>query len=311
MTPKETTEAAYRYIQFPLCLLRETYPNPVRGLDLILAYGIVNFALRQKYNMQDVVRQMFYDYYRNSEIMEPWLYRRIQSLEDGYSIILDDTSRFVEGKFNFAELEDIEYIIEQINSDPELKEATILNYQLHQAIDFLNVESWSSDDILKHYAEAKTLKAEFERKYGPDAMPTCKPSQLVDFRNNTKNIDLLRANIACRSILGQKSFASTNKNAIVRRMIGAKNDEVLQDFLDENTQPTYALYSKRYYFDKLKNALCERNFLMFLSRPHKRSIYISLFMPPERLADMINTFKTRRNANNLVKRMSVASTTLL
>jgi len=304
-------EKEYRYIQFPLCLLKETYTDPVKGIDLILAYGIVNFALKQKFNMHDVVRQLFYDYYRNSETMELWLYRRIQALEDGEMIILDEAGRFVEGKFIFAEPEDIEYVIEQIKSDPEIKEAMILHYQLHQAMNFLNIELWPFDVIIKLYAEAKTIQADFEHKYGPDAMPTCKLSQLIDFKSKPKDIDLLRAYIACRSIIGLKSFATTHKNSIVRRMIGAKTEEALQDLLDENTHPTYALYSKRYYFDKLRNTLCARGFLMFLSKPHSRAIYISVFMPPEKLANIVNERNSRRRTNNLVKRMIVASSELL
>ncbi len=300
-----------RYIQFPLCLLKETYTDPVKGLDIILAYGIMNLALKEKYSMQDVVRQLFYDYYRNRDIIQPWLYKRVQELEDGDRIILDENTCFKGEKIDFADPEDIEYAIEQINSELDLKEIVILNYQLHQAIAFLNLDKWPYDDLIKLYEEAKTIQRTFESQYGQDSMPTCKPSQLIYFRNNIKEIDLLRAYIACRSIIGQKPYASTNKKAIIRRMLGAKTEAVLQDFLDEKSQPTYALYSNRYYFNKLKNTLCERGFLMFLSRPHKRAIYISLFMPPEKLAKMINESQSRRTKNNLLKRMSEAATSLL
>lgn len=40
----EKNETQELYVNFPLCLLMETYENSDRGWNLILSYGIVAFA---------------------------------------------------------------------------------------------------------------------------------------------------------------------------------------------------------------------------------------------------------------------------
>lgn len=300
-----------RYVQFPLCLIKETYSDPIKGLVLMIAYGITHFALKQEYNMQEVVRQLFYDYYRNSSRMQQDLFKRFEALEDGANLIFDDNACFGRGDmFDPADTKEVEYIIKQFDADPQFKDMAVLNYQLHQAMDFLGAEPHSFDSLIRDFKEAEAIRKAFEVRYGPDAMPTCKLSQLYSFRDDPRDIDLLRAYIGCRSIIGKKTFATTHKGLIVQRMLGAKTVEVLKDFLEEDTIPTYEKYSKRYPFSRLRDKLCQRQFMMIISKPHGRNLYISTFMPPEVLAQKVNDTKVQRKINNLIQRISVASSSL-
>ena len=61
----------YGYVQFPLCILMETYNKDIEtGLRLILRYGIMNYAKKQKCNMYDVAKQTAYYFYRKQDIIQ-------------------------------------------------------------------------------------------------------------------------------------------------------------------------------------------------------------------------------------------------
>jgi len=305
------TKREYRYIQFPLCLLKETYPDPVRGLELMIAYGIVHFAIKQKYKMQEVVRQLFYDYYRNGSRMQHDLYERFGELEDGKNIIFDDNACFGRGYiFDPTDTNELEYILKHFEADPQFKEMAVLNYQLHQATEFLSAEPQSFDCLIADFNEAEANEKAFKIKYGNDAMPMCKLSQLYSFRDNPSDIALIRAYIACRSIIGRKACARTTKSVIVMRMLGAKSKVVLKDFLDENTKPIFVLYSKRYHIDKLIDTLCIRGFIMSISKKHDRHIYISVHITPAILAHRGRSIKPTRSSKDLKKEREDAGATL-
>ena len=43
-----------RYIQFPLNFLQKTFENPTEGFNLIVNFGIMNYALKFEFDITEV-----------------------------------------------------------------------------------------------------------------------------------------------------------------------------------------------------------------------------------------------------------------
>jgi len=294
----------YKYLQFPLCLIKETYKNVDHGLNLIIRFGIMHYALKIKYNLQDVAVQLMYYYYRKQDVLQKDIFKRLESAADRGDLITDqDYNGFIQGKFEPLEGSGI---MELLEANPKLKEGAILNYQLHIATSkgHLNFGIKNNDEIIQSYNEAKKIKENFEDNFGPDSMPSVKTNILLDLRKNTNNIDILRAYIGILSLIGQRNFISTSKPVILSRMIGAKSKDAYTFFSDDPMiQPTIKKYSHRYWMDKLLDTLAQRKFIMCLARKHERKLFVSRYMEPMQLAELL---KSRQDKHELKKKQKEA-----
>jgi len=296
----------YKYVQFPLCLVTETYKNREKGLNLMLDFGLVHYALSQKYEIGDVVRQTIYDYYKNTDKLPRDLRVAIEeAAAEGQFTQDDDYNGFnSDGKFD-PEINSGE-LLRILENRPEIKEEAVRHYQLHQAGEFLNIKIGSIKRTLKSYNEAQGIRESFERSFGPDAMASVKPSLLIDYRDNPKqDIDLLRAYLGIVSLIGFRKFISTTKPVILSRMIGAKSKPVWEAFSKvKEARGIVERYSKRYNMDRLLLSLAERKFIMFLTRPHVSLIYVSKYMEPEQLADLVRQSQAKYNLKNKIREAS-------
>lgn len=299
----------YKYVQFPLCLVTETYKDREKGLSLMLDFGLVHYALSQKYEIADVVRQTIYDYYKNADKLPGDLRVAIEEAEaeDRFTHDEDYNGFNSDGKFD-PELNAPE-LLRILENNPDIKEEAVRHYQLHQAGAFLNVQIGSVKGTIKRYNEAQGIRESYERTFGPDAMATAKPSMLFEYRDNPKqDIDLLRAYLGIVSMIGYRKFISTNKPAILSRMIGAKSKAAFQS-LSKLTATGDAVnkYSKRWNMDKLMLSLAEHKFIMFLSKKQTSVIYVSRYMEPQELADLV---RQSRSKYNLKKKIQDATASL-
>jgi len=308
-----TQEKKYAYLQFPLCLLGETYKDPERGLNLIISYGIMNYALKMKYDLMDVAKQALYDFERNREKLQPYLVKSMtEAIEDGV-ILYEDNNPGFDAKGNFNPEPDLclDPLLKLFDEDTRLRGEAILNYQLHLAAskDHLSINIPSNAVIKSDFDKASMIKLSFEERFGPDAMPIIKKDLVYEFRDEQlHDIDLLRAYIGISSIIGRRNFTATNKPAILSRMIGCKNKAAFEDFSQEpHLRPTIERYGKRYQMDHLLHTLRDRGFIMYLSPGRRRSFYISKFMPPEDLAKLI---KQSRNRYGMRERIRQAAATI-
>jgi hypothetical protein len=301
-------EKEYKYVQFPLCLIRETYSDLQKAMNLILDYGIVNYALKLHCNMRNVAKQLIYDYARNQDVLQASILKKMSEVEDTLS--LEDEYLFDPfGTFEPNEEITINPILELLESDPKLKADAILSYQINLAVskDHLNLTNHSNDDTIKRYNEALRIKTIFEREFGADAMPTCKAIMVIQFRDNPKDIELFRAYIGIKSIIGNRNFITGNKPAILSRMVGLKSKKAFEYYTtnrynkDKNILPTIEKFSKRYQMDKLLFTLVERKFIMYLNKPKVSVIYFSKYMEPGELADLIIKSKSKQNLKNRMK----------
>lgn len=300
----------FKYVQFPNCLLMETYKDIEQGLRLILSYGIVHYAKKLPYTLEDVARQTCYDYYRQKDRLQQFVRSTIRMAEVNNNFSETGSDGFSGASF-YPE-ENISELLLLFKEDGSFKAACILNYQIHLACshDHLNITIPSYDYNIKGYNEALKLQGEFEKQFGSDAMPNCKVTMLFDFIDNPKDIDLFRAYIGIKSILGRRNFISSNKPAILSRMVGCKSKAAFIYYTSDRFNrrkfllPTVAKYSKRYHMDKLLLTLAERKYIMFLSKEKVSVIYLSQYMEPEELGNLIKETKDRHNIKKRIKNAS-------
>ena len=299
----------HRYLQFPLCLLKETYTDPVAGINLMIGYGIINYAIKQTYALRDVARQLVYDWYRDRDNMSIKTVRIISKAIDREEFIEDEDYNGFSGD-TFEPDDNIDQVLELFNDNTDMRDRAIFDYQMHTACQLLNIDKHSTGNTFALYSEANKIKEDFEAEHGPDAMPYCKVSLLFDFRGNPAEIDLLRAFIGCSSLIGQREFTGTHKTVILSRMIGAKSNKALDKLLDITTTATYNYYSNRRHFDRLMDRLADHHFIMTLTRKDRGIIYISKYMEPEDLAARIKAAKDTKAAKDLKKRRNEAAASI-
>lgn len=300
-------EKEYKYLQFPLCLLMETYKDIGTGLNLILNYGLMYYAMKQKYNLRDVAKQICYDYYRN----ESDLPGRIVNVINTSDEFIPDVNYNGFSGAEFNPEDNIEQILSLFEQDQEFKDECILRYRIHTAAAFFNVQV-NSETTLRAYKKALSIKESFEAKFGPDVFPSCKPDMIFQVRDgNHKDIDFLRAYIGIRSMLGNRNFISSNKPAILSRMIGCKSKAAFEyytngKFKDKTVLPTIETYSKKYHMDKLPLNLAERKYIMFLSKKQVSIIYLSKYMEPEELGKIIKETKDKQNIKQRIRNVTAS-----
>lgn len=303
----EDTKREDRYIQFPLCLLLQTYQDPIRGLNLILYFGIVHYSKScTTYELRDVARQLMYSYYRNKAMIQASLDTKVNRYITSEQIEDDeDYNGFCGATFDPEPA--IEDILKLFESDPDFKADAILRHQIEQAARFLDLTIGSMNSVLNGYTDALSYQNKFERTYGKDAMPSVKPTQLIEFRDSGKDLDLFRAYIGIKSMIGMRSFISSNKPAILSRMIGCKSKAAFEYYTtnknnkEKSVLPTVEKYSKRYHMDKLLLTLAGRKYIMFLSKEKVSVIYLSKFMAPLDLAKLIKETKDRNNLKQQIR----------
>ena len=296
-----------RYIQFPLCLLQQTYQNPANGLNLILNFGIVNYAMKFNYNIVEVGRQLMYVYYREKDKMQNHLKKAIDKYAGSGQLTIDEDYNGFSGT-NFDPLEASEELLGLFESEPEFKEAAILLYQIRQAEKHLSISDPDIDNTIKGYYNGLKLKNEFELRFGKDVMPSIKPTLLFEYREKENDIDVFRAIVAIRSIIGRNNYATGNKPVILSRMIGCKSKAAFE--INQKNKlfiSTIEKYSKKYQMNKLLLTLAEQKHIMFLSKPKVSVIYLSKYMEPEDLGKLI---KETKDEQNLKKRIRVAAASL-
>jgi hypothetical protein len=295
----------YGYIQFPLCLLQRTFEDPEQGLNLILRFGIVNYAKKFEYSITEVARQLMYCYYRNNEMIQSDLYTMIQKYIDNEKLFIDeDYYGFSSDQFTPLEFSDVLSLFE---ADNKFQEAAILRYQIGQAVKSLNIKPSHIDNIISGYKEGLRFKSTFELKYGSDSWPNVKTSQVFEFRDSGKDLDLFRAYIAIKSLIGLNNYTSTHKTVILSRMLGCKSNDSLHGFLENNDEvkEIYKKYSGRKRMDNLLFKLMERKFILMLSKKHESRIYVSVKIKnPKEFAELI---LENRKQSRLKKELSEAN----
>ncbi|HLN20617.1 MAG TPA: hypothetical protein VK213_05985 [Bacteroidales bacterium] len=304
----EQKDKNYKYLQFPLCLIMETYKDIESGMNLIIDYGLIYYATKQKFDLRDVAKQTCYDYYRNQNDLPGSIINTINTYDE--FIPDEDYNGFSGAEFNPED--NIEQILSLFEENSEFKDHCVLRYRIHTAAAFFNVKIHDYESTIRRYKKALSIKESFEAKFGPDVFPSCKPGMLFQVRDgNHKDIDFFRAYIGIKSMLGHRNFISSNKPAILSRMVGCKSKAAFEyytegRFKEKAITQTIERYSKRYHMDNLLLSLAERKYTMFLSKEKVSVIYLSTYMDPENLAKIIKEAKDRQNIKQRIRNVTAS-----
>jgi hypothetical protein len=247
-----------------------------------------------------------YAYYRNTDMIQTDLFKTLQGYVNNDLITIDsDFPGFSDNSFDPLLLS--AELLGLFESDREFKESAILHYQIAQALTLLGIKDYDLDSTIDNYWKGLAYKDNFEAKFGPDCWPNVKPVQIMYFQDSGKDLELLRAYIGIKSIIGFNNYVSTHKTIILSRILGCKSNESLHSFIEGNASAKEfsAKFSGRKRMDNLLYKLMERGFMMMLSKKHESRIYVSTKLKtPEELAEAI--LKNRKQ-NDLKKRAEEAS----
>ena len=156
----------FRYIQFPLCLLRYLHLEPRRALNLIISYGIVRFSDQMRGNddedqfLSNCFKQVLYEYLRGQLPFGINLW--ITTLINSDKLYIDETSdcngegrdfEFYDAESNLKEAADLE---------PDMRELCIRFYKLKSACKLLEVKKPSYEKIWDNFLDAHTRSQEHQ-----------------------------------------------------------------------------------------------------------------------------------------------------
>jgi len=293
-----------RYLQFPLCMLRNLFTDKKKTIDDIIEYGIYRFAKTIKYELYYVAQQLMYCYYRKQGDLTNDLYKTIQSYVDDEIIYLDEDYNGFSGTEFKAETE-IEQILQIFGYDPMTDEIdktkcdidfynnAIEFYQIRQAYSFLGITG-DYDYCLKRGKEIEKTIPEHE------PYPSVNRDLFFEFRDHEKTeFDLMQfaCYIGLRSILGKNSYCKTNKEMILCRAFGYISHEHLPETMNPDIKALFDKYSKRYHIDKVLQSL-ELKWNILTYSHNNRGMYIGLEKKIS-LETMIFQAETKKKKNQI------------
>lgn len=307
---RDMAKKDYKYLQFPLCLLQEIIRDRKKGLELCINYGFGHYAMSQKVDIAVVVRQVIYAYYRQPEELPRDLRTLLHEAENEGQFSWDDDYNGFDGNGNFDPSinENTKEVTKLLEDNPDLKEIATDYCKWHGAELYFkgHIKIHNLKGTIKGYYEAKGIQLAYETKYGPDAMPSIKPSTLFEFRDEPKSdICILLAYVGIKSLIGHRQFISSSKPVILSRMIGAKSKQSFEAFSqNEGSREIIERYSKRWPMDRLLLSLAEQKFIMYLTKPHVSVVYISTYMEPDELAALVKQSQAKRSLMDKIKKAS-------
>lgn len=278
-----------KYVQFPLCYLQEIAIKPKEAIEMAISYGIVRCAKNTKYTLKDVARQVLYDYYQSN------VNGKIEQFLAQNSIEIDeDYKGFNNNEFEPEDLEKLADILKK-----EHNEDCIEHYQFHIVPNYLNISIGSKCGTHENYKQVNSFLMKHELLHGKQPFPSIGLELLFSYRDNPENIELFLAYVAIKSLIGRNEFAITTKDAIIMRMIGAKNKEALQEACKNKAlKAIYSKYINRYWSDKLLKELQMKGFIKSKIGIFRR-LCISTQLDYQQLEESIINYK---NSNDIKRK---------
>ncbi|WP_374950156.1 hypothetical protein [Mucilaginibacter sp.] len=283
-----------KYIPFPLYLISGLPGN----LNEIFDYGIGKFAKMVEFSdLITVYRQVLYAYYRGN--LPESLLNKINFLaEEEFFIPDEDYNGFTGEGDEFNPATGIDEFSEAGERDEDFRQACIDYWQMQQAMKILNLSGGDIDTMMASAARTQRAIDEWEKKGGRDVTVMMSISMMFQYYQRSKSpyeIDLLRAFLSIKSILGNKELVATTKDYILTRMTGARKKELLPQMLKKpGIKAVYETYTKRYQMDKLLSELLARGFITG-KLAYNRRIYLSTHFTTAELPEAVHVLLTKNN----------------
>ncbi len=236
----------YSYIAFPLPLIRRFFTDPAKAAGDIIDYGI--YFASTKLAIEDdtnALRQVIYNFIQQGQRVSmdencsipPELATRLVALKDkeGFTAHIDYNGFDPEEDFDkFNVSDDIALLHDLPNNDKGLYDDIIEWYRLRQVqevvgVDFLATEhrqiSGTYHHIQNQFGESKQIPV------------SCKTSIMLNKCDNPgteRERAKLCLYLGIRSLIGKAVIAATTQKAVIWRMFGCRNDEELNEILEDN-----------------------------------------------------------------------------
>jgi len=293
-----------RYLQFPLCLLRNLFADKLKTINDIIEFGLYRYAKKQDYDLFEVARQMMYCFYRKQGDLTNDLRRMIQRYIDSENIQIDDDYNGFSGS-EFNPETEIGNIMELFNTDNNFMEKAIEFYQIRQAYKFLGITGGFEYCIEQGKRIERTIPA-------GEPYPSINKKLLFEFRDHEKTeFDLMQFvfYVGIRSILGKKSYSKTNKEHILCRAFGYNSVKHLPATMHPDLKALFDKYKTRYHADRVLEAMQLNNWGIHVYSHNKmRGLYIGLSkkITLENLIMLAETKKRKYQIDALKKRKDEA-----
>ena len=300
-------ENEYRYIHFPLFLIKNLFSEKDLNNTVsdIIDVGIYNYSKQFDIDNLSAYSHVIYCYYRGG--LTDKLQSNLQYMYDNGDLTLDDDFNGFKSDGSTFEPYELDELVQIALMNNILRDLCIEFYKMHLALKSLKLTG-NIQSILSASKAVLGLQHIHEAQYGREPSVMLKTDLVFDYYKKSKSsgdIILFVAYAAIKSIIGKKEFAGTTKKMIVSRMIGAKSDKVLQDFLKDKTLKTiFDKYSKRYWFDKLINELRIRDFIrskITLKFGFKSRMYLSCKLDSNQLSSKLAENWNRNKGNTKLK----------
>jgi hypothetical protein len=302
-------ENEIRYIHFPLFLISQLFAADkyTNAISNIFDVGIYKYSNQFKVDDLSAYRQVIYSFYRGG--LTSNLQNFLQNCYDNDTLTLDDDYNGFNGdSFDPFELDEL---CELGATNKILRDQCIEFLKMKLALDSLKI-SGSIERILDSAKAVNQLINKHEAVYGKEPSVMLKTELIFDYYQKNKSINdiiLFATYAGIKSIIGKKDFAGTTKKMIVGRMIGAKSDKVLQDFLkNKKLKAVHAKYFKRYWFKKLIDQLLVRGFVkskISTSMGLKSRMYLSCILDYDELPLAIAAFWNNMTGTKKLKELKV------
>lgn len=286
-----------RYFQFPLRLIQKVHEDHKEGMQAILKFTLVDFAMRQEVELDDAIRQLIYNVLRGGGL--PGVIKQLK--KHGYpnkSFLEDADKKFFanDGEERWELIAELEPLF---NKDPILKELALKNCRLSKVNNFFGVTGPGPEAMLSDYQALMIALKDQEGQFGADPRPTIATELFFDLESQM-DTELFTAYMAIRSLEGNKKFVATNRPIIAMRMAGAKSRAILES--NETMQAIYEKYNQRYRFKKILERLERRSLVksyLFLKEKNmgypKHFFFISTKLEPEQLGEAVAAHLKKKN----------------
>lgn len=279
------------------------------NLSSVFDYGIYNFSKTKEYkNIEEILKHVIYCFYRGK--LSKNLKREMDRLVKVGKFTYDEDYNGFTGDGVFDPQEGIENLKNICENDQQFRELCVDFWQMSNALTYLGVTA-DIDRVIRRGKETQIEIDQRARSHQRDVTTMISGPMMFGYYKKDKSpyeIDLLRAFLAVKSILGTKTVVGTTKQYILKRMTGAKNSTLLQEILkSQASSEMYYKYSKRYHMDKLLEELFARGFITG-KLAYKRRIYISTQYKTSELPNQvhrlltINNSKVKRDINKGIER---------
>lgn len=274
-----------------------------KRLPDIINYGIVKYS--KKFNVySNSIEKHLSDIVKNSDLKDDLFIKYYQTfIEDCGSESYNHSIAKFENK-----------AIGDYNYDKFYNDCCSYT-QIYLALDDLELKHPNWSILRRKYSDVYGEVYMFECNYKRDALVMLSKDMALDYLKNEKTHrewELLRGFLAIKSLQGNKNMVATHKADIIKRMAGAKSDEVMKHFLTDKatkaaSKRMHDKFTGRYFGDQLIRELFERGFIKSkITPPGSRVMYFSTKLTMEDLCDEIIKSKTKqqskfKSVENLMK----------